>query len=64
MDDKGRQPKGEMHCNAILTNEQIQMIKDEYEYDGTTQQELANKYGTHRTNISRIVNGNRWNHIT
>ena len=50
------QPKGEMHTNAKLTNEQAAEIRQRYA-DGEYQVPLALEYGVSQRVISLIVRG-------
>lgn len=52
----GTQMRGGAHPNAVVTDANVLAIRKEYVM-GATQTFLANKYGTHQTNISLIVRG-------
>jgi hypothetical protein len=51
---------GERHHNARLTSAQAAAIRHRYLSGGVTQAQLADEYGIGRTQIGRIVNGDRW----
>jgi len=50
------QPKGQLHANSKLTNEQANVIRERYKY-GYTQTNLAKEYGVSQTAISLITRG-------
>lgn len=50
------QPKGQLHANSKLTNEQASNIRERYKY-GYTQTTLAKEYGVSQTAISLIIRG-------
>lgn len=52
-------PRGENHSNAILTSEQVQLIRAE-SFDLTTRQHLANKYNVSVAAISAIMKRKSW----
>lgn len=54
--------KGENHPKHKLTEHDVMDIRYEY-YDGAKQEYLAKKYGVQQPLISRIVNGQTWNHL-
>lgn len=55
--------RGEKSCRAVLSEEDVKSMKEEYAKEGVSQKELAEKYGVHRSTISRAINGNRWSHL-
>jgi len=59
MYDKDKQPKGEEHGNAKLTEAEALEI---YHAEGT-QTEIAKEYGVAQTTIGRIKNKQQWGHI-
>lgn len=57
--EKGRSRNldpGERHPKAKLTNEQVRVVRAEYERGGVTQQDLAARWGVSRGNLSKILN--------
>lgn len=64
MDRKGRRwrPKGSLHPNALLTEEQVQLIRKRYAI-GAMRPVLARDYGVSWETIDGIVNRRSWNHI-
>ena len=52
---------GEVHGCSKLTSEQIQQIRLSYAIGGITQQQLGEEFGVSKQQISRIINGKRWN---
>lgn len=63
MISKGRQAKGEKHCNAVLTESDVLEIRRMYAFGNYSQAALARKFGVISSQISRIVNRKRWKHI-
>lgn len=57
-----REQRGENNAYAKLTEEQVWEILAEHERQ-TSQTALANRFGTSRSNIYRIVRGQRWAHV-
>lgn len=50
------QPKGQLHANSKLTNEQANTIRERYKY-GYKQTALAKEYGVSQATISLITRG-------
>jgi hypothetical protein len=51
---RGRNPSGEKNSNAVLSDADVQEIRDRCA-EGETQTALAKEYGVHQTTISVIV---------
>jgi DNA-binding XRE family transcriptional regulator len=60
---KGRQPRGERHWKAKLTDTLATEIRSLYQAGGTTQEELAQQFGVDETTIANILRGNAWTHL-
>jgi len=56
---KGEQFRGSRNGSSKLTDDQVAEIRREYAV-GTTQKQLAVRFGTHQTNVSLIVRGATW----
>lgn len=54
---------GESNGNAKLNPARILRIVAQYEA-GETMQEIADQHGTTKSNVSRIINGQAWSHVT
>jgi group I intron endonuclease len=52
--------KGENHPNKKLTYEEVHEIREIYQNENISQQDLANKFKVSRGAIQRIVNGTGW----
>lgn len=61
--EKGHQPKGETHPNAILTEEMVKSIRADYATGEFTQDFLGKRYGVNDNTIWNIVNGKTWKHL-
>lgn len=61
-EQKGRGAKGERQGSSHLTKEQVEEIRELYAR-GTTQEKLADTFGIHQTQISRIVRRVGWKHV-
>lgn len=59
---KGRQPKGDRHGRATLTEAAVREIKARLA-DGAVQRQLAKEYGVHPNAILYIAQGKTWRHI-
>ena len=59
---RGRQPRGEGHCNAKLTEEQVRSIRAQKPYKSLA--ELSKMYGVAGPVICNIVNRKAWAHVT
>lgn len=59
---KGRSSRkfGEANGRAVLTSEQVRVIRATYAAGGISQQALANQFGVHQTAISKIVRHISW----
>ncbi|MGV2914542.1 hypothetical protein RMO59_00485 [Streptomyces alfalfae] len=57
---KGRKPQGEAVVTAELTEEDVRTIRREYARHTATQGDLAERYGTSQTHVSRIVRRVAW----
>jgi HNH endonuclease/Homeodomain-like domain-containing protein len=62
---KNRQyrPYGELQVNAKLTDFQAKEIIRLWEAGGVRHQDLADKFGIHRSTVCRIINRKRWVHL-
>ena len=58
----GFYPRGEDHIWHRLTEADVMEIRKAY-YEGTKQDELAERYGASQCTISKIVNGYTWAHL-
>lgn len=54
---------GDSHKSSVLTSGQVVEIRVAYALGGTTQQQLADQYGTSRANIGLIVNRKNWKKV-
>jgi len=54
--------KGAAHRFAKLTDNAVREIRGLLA-DGASQREIADLYGVHQSQISRISNGRRWSHL-
>lgn len=63
MTTKGRRVRGERAGGAKLTTEDVRAIRRRHA-QGESQRVLARAYGVHQPQISRIVNGTRWAHLS
>ncbi|MFI9418096.1 hypothetical protein [Streptomyces werraensis] len=63
MTAKGRKPVGNAVVTAELEPEQVRAIREEYARGAATQADLAERYGTSQTNVSRIVRRVSWAHL-
>jgi hypothetical protein len=59
--NKGRAVRfrGSTHANAVLTQSQVELVRDLYS-NGDTQQSIADRFGVCRTTIARVVNRVRY----
>ena len=55
--------QGEKHGNAKLTEIQVKEIRELYKTGKYYHSELAALYSVSRTQITRIINGTKWQHI-
>ena len=60
MEVKGRSTHGEKHGRHLLTQAEVQEIRERYVPYQVTQDELAAFYGVSRTTIGAIVRGENW----
>lgn len=58
--NKGRSTKGTRNGQAKLTQSQVDRIRDLYEYDDMTQQEIANEFNISNQQVNLIINNKRW----
>ena len=56
---KGRQPRGEKHCCAKLTEEQVVSLRMEYALGAISQKAIGEKYGMSPSGVSLIISGKR-----
>ena len=63
MINKGRQPRGSNHGNAMFTEDDIRAIKQALK-QGTRQIDLARKYKVDPNTIWRIAHNINWKHIS
>ncbi len=54
---------GESNYNARFTNEEVKDMRWQYFFGGKTISELAAEYRTRRSDMSRILRGDRWKNI-
>lgn len=59
---KGRQTRGEKHCRAKLTDEQVIEIRQRWAAR-PTQQQLADEYGISVTVLNRVLYKRAWGHV-
>ncbi|MFB7114821.1 hypothetical protein [Streptomyces sp. NPDC056291] len=59
----GRQSRGEGQPSAVLSEDTVRAIRQEYVPRMVTQQFLADKYGISRSNVSNILRGAQWKHV-
>ena len=55
--------RGEQSAASKLTEEQVLEIRRAYKVEFVTQQQLADRYGTKRETIGRIIRGDNWLHV-
>ena len=60
---KGRQPKGESHCRAKLTEEDVRDIRRRYATGNYLQREIAKAFGVNQDTVCKIVNRKTWRHV-
>jgi hypothetical protein len=60
--DKGRSARGERNSSAILTEEDVLLIRARWA-DGETQTALAVEFGVCRPNISAVVHRKSWRYL-
>jgi len=62
---KGRSIKnvGVDNSNAVLTEQEVNVIRQQYTIPNVTLKELSIKFGVGITAIHRAVNGTSWRHI-
>lgn len=54
---------GERNGQAVLTPDQVLVIRERYVRGGVTQKQLATEFGVCRQTIGLIVNGKKWAHL-
>jgi hypothetical protein len=62
-DSKGRSRRGEKHNLAVLTEEQVKAIRDEYIPGEVGYGKLSRKYGVDKGTIAYVVKGKSWRHL-
>lgn len=60
---KRRHAFGQRNGEAKLTDEQVRRIRELYETTGTTQRQLAARFGVAQSTISDIVGRRKWRHL-
>jgi hypothetical protein len=60
---KGRQPSGEQHGNAFLTEKQVRLIRQRYATGKVYQKDLAAEFGVTQALISSIVRRAIWKNV-
>ncbi len=60
---KGRQPKGEMLPQSVLSEEEIIEIRRRYSSGGIYQKDLAVIFDVSQPHICDIINRKKWQHI-
>lgn len=61
--NKGRSPKGEWHCAAKLTAQDVIAIRERYAEGNISQAKLAAEYNVSRGGIADIVKRRNWRHV-
>lgn len=61
---KGRQHRGENHPGSKLTAKQVQSLRQRYAAGKDTVASLASELGVHEETIRKIVNRQRWAHVS
>jgi hypothetical protein len=56
-----RNPKGSAHPNAVLTEDDIVALRREREH--STIDQLAKRFGIHRSTVINILKGRAWGHV-
>jgi transcriptional regulator len=59
---KGRNPKGEQHGNAKLTDENVKVIRQLRE-EGWRHWQIARHLGISRSAITAVLAGRAWKHV-
>lgn len=60
---KGRLAHGERHWRAVLTEETVRTMRQEYDRHPESLGVLAIRYGVSKSAISNILDGHRWKHV-
>ena len=60
----GLMHKGDNHCNACLTSEQVIQIVELHDHSGLGYRKLGQMFGVERTTIQAIIKGRSWSHLT
>lgn len=55
--------RGSGHTNARLTEQNVREIRALLQVPGTTQREIAERYGVSRHNVTAIKAGRTWVHV-
>lgn len=61
---QNNQPQGEKHGRAKLTEKEVVSIRELYAGGKCTQLQLAERFNVHKTQISGIITGRYWSHIS
>lgn len=64
MVSKNKQNKGERNANAVLVADDVMEIRCKYDTGIYSHADLADEYDVHESCISKIVNNQRWKHLT
>lgn len=59
----GTDCRGSKHPNALLDEDRVRRMREEYDAGGVTCTKIAAKYGVHKTTIARIVARAAWKHV-
>jgi len=59
----GQVRRGETHGRALLTDDDVRAIRDQYAQGGISQAALGAAYGVDQRTVSLIVLGKGWKHI-
>lgn len=60
---KGQMACGERLPQSKLTEPQVVQIRSLYAAGGITQQQLSDQFGINQSAVSRVISGQRWNHV-
>jgi len=61
---KGRQPRGEKHGVARLTDAQVRWLKSSQEAAGLSLSQAAGRLGVSTSTVHRIRLGETWGHVS
>ena len=62
-EQKPRGSRGEQNGRALLNEDQVRAIREEYARKGVSQRALAERFGVKQTTISGIVRREKWAHV-